>query len=68
MEESKLTPETKAAIGALTQFEACRIWRFAPTGHPYIMHGEVGDYFDKKFKELGGFTPEISKALGWGNG
>jgi hypothetical protein len=23
------------------------------------------EYFNKRFKELGGFTPEISKKIGW---
>jgi hypothetical protein len=27
--------------------------------------GDAGEYFETRFKALGGFTPEISKALGW---
>lgn len=57
--------ETKAEIDKLSQFDMCRLHRFASSGHPYMLPGAVGDYFSKRFKELGGFTPEISKQLGW---
>jgi hypothetical protein len=59
-----LTPEAKAAIDAMSQFEMARLWRFARIGEfPYI--GEAGAYFEQQFKAKGGFTPEISKRLGW---
>ena len=63
-----LTPEIKAEIDALSQYELCRIWRFAKTGHKYLVgidEGTVGHYFAARLKEKGGFTPEISKSLGW---
>ena len=55
-----------AKIAALTRYEACRLWRFAKIGHPWMVSGTVvGDAFAARFKELGGFSPEISKELGW---
>lgn len=56
--------ETKNKIDVMTQLEMATLWRRAPSGHPYFQ-GETGDYFKKKFDEKGGFTPEISKKIGW---
>ncbi len=56
-----------AAIERLSRMEMARLWRFAPAGHRYFKTGtplEVA--FAKRFKELGGFSPAISKALGHG--
>lgn len=60
------TDETlKAEIDMLSHYDMCRIWRFAKSGDPYIS-GEIGQYFkDRLFNHFGGFTPEISKSLGW---
>lgn len=60
--------EEKKIIDSLSQLEMARLWRFAPTGHKYFdsRNQELVDYFAKRFKELGGFTPAISKTLGWG--
>jgi hypothetical protein len=58
----------KAEIDALTQEDACRIWRFAPPEHRFLggaKDQETRDYFVARFKALGGFTPAISKRLGW---
>lgn len=53
-------------IDGMNQEEMCRIYRFAESGSPYFIRDtEVADYFDKKFHERGGMTPEISKKLGW---
>ena len=54
-------------IKAMSHTEMCRLWRFAPSGHPYF--DETLPYFKvfshRLFTELGGFTPEISKKIGW---
>ena len=55
--------ELKRQIDAMSQFDLCRIWRFSPVGNP-LLQGDIGKYFEEKLKEKGGFTPEISKALG----
>jgi len=62
--ENCMTPEQKAEIDAMSQYDLCRMWRFAPVGEP-LLRGDTGDYFAKRLEELGGFTPEISKRLGW---
>ncbi len=64
MLESLVSAEDKATIDKMSQFELCKMWRFAKTGH-YLLSGEAGKYFAQRLKEMGGFTPEISKSLGW---
>lgn len=59
-----MTQEEKKQIDSMTQFEMASLWRFAKNGHP-LLSGDVGEYFSKVFKEKGGFTPKISKELGW---
>ena len=59
-----MTEEQKARIDGMSQRELCSKWRFAPVGDP-LFAGDTGDYFSKVLKEKGGFTPEISKDLGW---
>ena len=54
----------KAEIDGMSQYQMAEKWRFAPSGS-YLFQGEAGDYFKKKFSERGGFTPSISKSLGW---
>lgn len=52
-------------ISTMSRIEMAELWRFAPSGHPYFVSGsELFEAFDARFKELGGFSPEISKALG----
>lgn len=65
----RLTKEQKDEIRqiySMSQTEMASLWRFAPAGHewfnktlPYYKH------FNRRFKHLGGFTPEISKQIGW---
>ena len=53
-------------INAMSREEMCRLWRFAPSGHPYF-DCKLPYYavFKTRFDALGGFSPEISKAIGW---
>ena len=65
----ELTPEQimdwKKKIDAMSQEDMARLWRFAPCPHPIFVTGtELFGYFEKRFN---GFTPEISKAIGWGS-
>ena len=55
----------KKVIDTMSQYDLCRTWRFAAVGNP-LLRGQVGDYFAARMKEKGGFTPQISKDLGWG--
>ncbi len=56
----------KKNIDGMSQKSMASLWRFAPSGHPYFDNTlPLHEYFEKRFKELGGFTPEISKSIGW---
>jgi hypothetical protein len=59
-----MTDEQKTYIDAMDQYELCQMWRFAPIGSP-LLQGDTGNYFKVRLKEKGGFTPKISKDLGW---
>lgn len=59
-----MTPEQKQLIDSMTQYELCSKWRFASCGDP-LFQGDTGKYFSKVLVDKGGFTPEISKSLGW---
>lgn len=55
---------TVESVKNISREEACRIWRFAESG--YLQTGcPVSDAFVEHFNKLGGFSPEISKRIGW---
>lgn len=63
----KLTSELKEQIDKMSHYEMCYKWRFSASGDS-MFEGETGEYFEKRlFEHHGGFTPAISKSLGWGN-
>lgn len=62
--EVQLNPKVKKTIDDMSQLEMARLHRFAPAGEPMFI-GAVGTYFGQVFYEKGGFTPAISKELGW---
>lgn len=46
--------------------QMCELLRFAEPGHPYFNSTlPYWDVFDARFKSLGGWTPELSKSIGW---
>lgn len=52
-------------INTLSHIELCRLWRFARAGEP-LLQGVCGDRVKERlFTEFGGFTPAISKLIGW---
>lgn len=56
----------KEKIDNMSREDMCRLWRFAPSGHPcFITGNEVTEYFRERFDKLGGFSPAISKRIGW---
>jgi hypothetical protein len=58
--------EIEKEINNLSRYDMCRLTRFAPVGHKYFDKQQpYWKYFEKRFKELGGFSSEISKDLGW---
>ena len=60
----KTNEELMREIDNMTQEELCYHWRFEPSGSPYFT-GEVGTHFKEAMVRSGGFTPEISKKIGW---
>lgn len=59
-----MTPEMKSKIDNMTHEQICYAWRFSPSGDP-LFEGSAYLYLKAKFDRLGGFTPEISKNIGW---
>lgn len=56
-------------IFSMTQLEMATAWRRAPSGDPmFDCQYPLFEIFQKRFKELGGFNPEISKQVGWKEG
>jgi hypothetical protein len=65
--------EIKAAIErieSMDHYTMCKLWRFSPCGEENIYFRSdlpTGEAFKNRlFQHFGGFTPEISKSLGWG--
>jgi len=55
----------KKRIDGMGQAEMASLRRFAPAGHPVFNRTlPLSDYFEKRFRELGGMTPQISKSIG----
>lgn len=64
MTEEEIKKEVEK-INFMDQEEMAWLWRFAPSGHPYFDDRKpFFQIFRKRFKDLGGFTPEISKRIG----
>lgn len=56
------------AIEEMDHYHMCNLWRFAPSGSEIFFRSDLptGEAFKKRlFEHFGGFTPEISKDLGW---
>lgn len=64
--DEKEIQEWKDNIASMSQLEMARLQRFAPSGHP-VFNSKLPLYeiFEKRFRELGGMTPAISKRIGW---
>ena len=59
--------EALEKISKMEHYAMCRAWRFAPPGTEILFRSDLptADAFKERlFKHFGGFTPEISKALG----
>ena len=61
--------EIKAKIDNMTHLDMCYMWRFTDSSAESIYFNSTlpfAEYFkDRLFKHFGGFTPEISKEIGW---
>lgn len=55
----------KQWIDDLSREDMARLQRFAPAGHPVFRSDlPLYEYFQARFKRLGGMSPEISKRIG----
>lgn len=53
-------------INNMTRLEMANMWRHSPIGHIYFNESlPLYKIFKARFDELGGFSPEISKEIGW---
>jgi hypothetical protein len=55
-------------IAGMDHYTMCRLWRFAPSGSEIYFRRDLPTaqaFKDRLFQYFGGFTPEISKSLGW---
>ena len=56
----------KIKIDEMPLMEMARLHRFAPSGHPIFDTSlPLYEQFKARFEDLGGFTPAISKQIGW---
>ena len=62
-----MNEDLKKEIDLLTHMEMCFMWRFGKGRKEYFdARHPASEYFKERlFKHFGGFTPEISKDLGW---
>ena len=59
-------PKEIERINQMSQRDMASLWRHAPAGHQYFDSTKpYHEIFKKRFAELGGFTPKISKSIGW---
>lgn len=66
----KLTKNQQTEIDKINSMDhksMCSLWRFAPVGHSYF--DKTKPYYKifrkRLFDHFGGFTPKISKSIGW---
>lgn len=52
-------------IQEMSHHEMCRIWRHGNSDCPYFQPPLYEIYRERLFDHFGGFTPEISKSIGW---
>lgn len=63
--ERERISEIKKKIDQMSHIEMAKLYRFGSSDCEYFKKGEVGDYFEAKFKKYGGMTTAISKTIGW---
>lgn len=52
-------------INQMPHAAMAQLWRFAPAGHRYFDRNlPLFEHFERRFKALGGMTPEVSKLIG----
>lgn len=62
--ENLITDEIRTEIDGMSQQSIAQLIRFGASGN-VLLTGRNYDYLMARFNSLGGWTPEISKAVGW---
>lgn len=58
--------EYKKEIDGMTRKQIAMKMRFGKSGHPFFdSRYPLYDYMNERFKSLGGWSPELSKEIGW---
>lgn len=65
--KEKTYDELKAEIDQLSHFQMCYMWRTGKANPAYFNKANpISEYFTSRlYNHFGGFTPEISKQIGW---
>lgn len=65
--DSEVIEKGKLEIDSLTHIEMCKMWRFGTLKPEWLdSSNPLSAYFiERLFQHFGGFTPEISKMIGW---
>ena len=58
-------PKTIEEVEQMTRLELCRLWRFAHVSEFWQRDNPVANAAKERLDTLGGFSPEISKQIGW---
>ncbi len=77
LESSKMSYPSKEEVESADHFQICKWWRFLDSpglraigtddfDEVLKKEVEIMDLIKIKLEEYGGFTPAISKSLGWG--
>lgn len=60
-----IAEEQKKRIDKMSHYDLCYYWRHAKSDDK-LLKGLTGEYLKERlFKHFGGFTPRISKSIGW---
>lgn len=59
-----MTYPDKIDVKEASRYRICEWYRFLPSAEN-DRELEIMNYIVDRWKELGGFTPEISKSIGW---
>jgi len=54
----------KSYVDEMDREKMARMLRFAPTNIMFTLP-ELNDYFMARFEKLGGWSPQLSKLIGW---
>ena len=60
-----MTEEQRTQIDQMSHVELARLWRHGRSDNPLLQKEAGCRVRDRLFTELGGFTPAVSKAIGW---